>query len=314
MRSKLLFFLICFPLLLSAQEVKSVFGQIVDKDSIPIEGVAIIMQKLDSTFISGTITNKEGVFAIKSSIKPYRLIFQHVSYSSISLESSKENVGTIVLKESSNQLGELVIKAERPIVKMVDDRLTYDVSGIRSKKIIGNAFELLKELPAVTSLDGNSLSLAGASSVTVIISGRISHLDYTQLMDYLKTIPSEEVDKVEIIYNAPPQWHVKGAVINVILKKNNRSLNGQIQTDWINQHQNSFDMASSLFFTSPKWNFDLMYKFADNKNLSRNRSEGIHSLTDGVYKLETDTKDKIHNNKHSLYTDIGYHINDKNLL
>ena len=111
------FSLICFPLLLSAQEVKSVFGQIVDKDSIPIEGVAVIMQKLDSTFISGTITNQEGVFVIKSSIKPYRLIFQHISYALSSFKSSKENVGTVVLKESSNKLGELVIKAERPIVK-----------------------------------------------------------------------------------------------------------------------------------------------------------------------------------------------------
>lgn len=315
MRTKVFFFFICFPLLLSAQEVKSVFGRVVDNDSIPIEGVAVIMQKVDSTFISGTITNQEGAFVIKSSIKPYRLIFQHISYALSSLKSSKENVGTVVLKESSNQLGELVIKAERPIIKMVDNQLTYDVAGIQSKKITSNAFELLKELPAITSLDGNSLNLAGTSGVTVMLSGKVSHLNNAQLMDYLKTLPSEEVDKVEILYNAPPQWHVKGAVINVVLKrKKSRSLNGQIQANWINQHQNSFDVASSVFLTSPKWSFDLMYKFADDKNLSRNQSRGIHSLTDGVHKLETDTKDKIHDNKHSLYTDIGYHINDKNSL
>lgn len=215
-----------------SQNVEYITGRTIDNNSIAIEGVAIIMQKADSSFISGTITDKDGRFRIKSVTKPYRLIFQHICYSVNYLMSSKDSIGDVVLDESSSSLNEVAIKAEKPMLKMYDNRLTYDISTIQNRKITSNAHELLKELPSITSLDGHTLTLVGSSNTTIIISGRISHSNYSQINDYLKTIPLKEVERVEILYNAPPQWHVKGSIINVILKKRSIfSLNRQIQSN-----------------------------------------------------------------------------------
>lgn len=297
------------------QSVEYISGRTIDKNSNAIEGVAVIMQKTDSSFISGTITDKDGKFIFKSITKPYRLIFQHISYSVISLESSRDSIGNIILQDSSTNLNEVTIRSEQPMVKMIDNRLTYDVSNIRNRKVTSNAHELLTELPSITSLDGNSLTLVGSSNTTITISGKVSHLNYSQLIDYLKTIPSEDIEKVEILYNAPPQWHVKGSVINVVLKKkNNYSLTGQIQGSWINQHRNSFDIAGSTFFTSPKWDLDLIYKFADYKNINKNESKGVHSVVDAIHEIKANTKENTHNSKHSLYTNIEYKINKGNSL
>lgn len=295
-----------------SQNIEYITGRTIDNNSIAIEGVAIIMQKADSSFISGTITDKDGRFRIKSVTKPYRLIFQHISYSVTQLMSSKDNIGDVVLDESSTSLNEVAIKAEKPMLKMYDNRLTYDISTIQNRKVTSNAHELLKELPSITSLDGNTLTLVGSSNTTIIISGKISHLNYSQLNDYLKTIPSEEVERVEILYNAPPQWHVKGSVINVILKKRSIfSLNGQIQGNWINQHRNSFDIAGSTFLTSPKWNVDMIYKFSNNKNINKTKSKGLHSVAEAIYEVETNTQENTHNDKHSLYTNVEYKINSE---
>ena len=43
----------------SHAQTSNIVGQVINKDSVAIEGVAIILQKQDSTFIAGTITDKE---------------------------------------------------------------------------------------------------------------------------------------------------------------------------------------------------------------------------------------------------------------
>ena len=48
----------------SHAQTSNIVGQVINKDSVAIEGVAIILQKQDSTFIAGTITDKEGRFTL----------------------------------------------------------------------------------------------------------------------------------------------------------------------------------------------------------------------------------------------------------
>jgi hypothetical protein len=63
----------------------------------------------------------------------------------------------------------------------------------------------------------NSLNVMGSMMTTsVLISGKKRNMDATQMADYLKSLPSERVERIEIIYDAPPELHIQGAAINVI--------------------------------------------------------------------------------------------------
>lgn len=137
----------------SHAQTSNIVGQVINKDSVAIEGVAIILQKQDSTFIAGTITDKEGRFTLPMTEKPYRLMFQHLAYEAMCLNSSKEQIGNIILKESDSKLDEVIVKAERPVIRMINNRLTYDLQSVKQNKIIANAHELLKELPSISSTD-----------------------------------------------------------------------------------------------------------------------------------------------------------------
>lgn len=299
----------------SHAQTSNIVGQVINKDSVAIEGVAIILQKQDSTFIAGTITDKEGRFTLPMTEKPYRLMFQHLAYEAMCLNSSKEQIGNIILKESDCKLDEVIVKAERPVIRMINNRLTYDLQSVKQNKIIANAHELLKELPSISSTDGNSLNLAGANGTTILISGKVSSLSTEQLIEYLKTLPAEKVEKVEVIYNAPPQLHIKGAVINVVLKKENRyTMNGQVQATWINQHENSFSGVGSLFLTSPKWSLDLMYSIADNKQISKSTTTAKHTLGNDIYDIDSENHTKSTSNKHNVYTNIAYNLDDTHSL
>lgn len=43
-------------------------------------------------------------------------------------------------------------------------------------------------------------------------------MTYEQLVTLLKGIPASRVEKAEVMYSAPPQYHVRGAAINLVLK------------------------------------------------------------------------------------------------
>ena len=309
----LVVFSICSVASLMAQNIS---GKILDEKQEPIPYVScVLMNASDSTFVAGAASNLEGVFNFNVPEASYIIQVSYIGYKTKEIACSSGDIGSIVLDVDTQILDEVVVKGERPLVKMENNRLTYNIAGILETKIVSNAHELIKELPSVMSLDGNSLSLVGSTSSTICINGKKSQLDISQLTDYLKSLPADEVEKVEVLYNAPPQWHVKGAVINVVLKKKkNYTINGQLQGSYVNQHRNSYDLGGTLMTSTPKVDFDIMYKFADQISISQTDMDGIHTVDDAKYNILSTTKEYERNNKHSIYTNIGYKINDNNNL
>ena len=293
-----------------------VTGKVVDGKQSPIPYVSCVLLSIpDSTFVSGTVTNMDGYFELPVQQGHYIIQFSYLGYKTTELECTNGDLGIVTLKEDAVALQEVVVEGELPLVKMENNRLTYNTIAILNRKIVSNAHDLIRELPSVMSLDGNSLSVVGATSTTICISGKLSQLDMNHLTDYLKSLPADEVEKVEVIYNAPPQWHVKGSVINVVMKKKkNYTLNGQVQGSWSNQHENSFDFGGTVITSTPKWDFDLMYKYADLRNISRTETDGIHTIGNTLYEISSIAENFSKENRHSIYTNIGYKFNDNTSL
>lgn len=157
----------------------------------------------------------------------------------------------------------VTVKGERPRVTMKDGRFTIDMQAVRNKKIAANAHELIKELPLVSSTDDEALSLSGAQATTVMINGKPSNLTAEQIIRYLKTLPADKVDKVELLYNPPAEYHAGNAsVINVITGRSGGSgFSGQLAAHYKWRHDSAFGNDAATFFSLAKWNFSLMYSY-----------------------------------------------------
>ena len=194
---------------LAAQEVK---GRVTDKDRQPIEGATVVMQTPDSVFVDGVTTDslgcfvfhRDGVttdslgcFVFHRTLNRYRLIFQHLLYKSVVKDyDASGDVGTVVMDEQgAYALDEVVVRAERPLVKAENGALTYDVEALAEKTTASNAYEVLTRLPGVWE-QGGSLSLIGAGSVTVVLNGRPSSMSGEQLANLLKNTPGAEESEV----------------------------------------------------------------------------------------------------------------------
>jgi hypothetical protein len=303
-----------YPFFGFAQEKQNdVAGRVVDGKQMPIPGVAVVMQKLDSTYINAAVSDSGGYFRIASSVRPYRLLFQHLLYQSKSVESSKDNVGAVVLQEKENELSEVQVTASRPIAKVVDGKLSYDIRPLTRNSIVNNAFDLVRKIPGISSDGVKTLDIMGSMNGTsILISGKKTNMDFDQMVSYLKTLPSDRVERVEIVYNAPPEWHVRGAAINVVLKKENRySAQGQLEATYANAQANTYTGGGSLFLSSPNNSLDLMYTYNDELTRERNIIHSLHTLKSELYDIQSDSRGKEHERYHNLYLDFNHDFSKK---
>ena len=169
---------------------------------------------------------------------------------------------TILVNDSITlNLPEVFVKAERPLVKMTDGKLQYDIPNLIKSKPVDNAFDILGELPGVGK-SGDNISLLGTSETTIIINGRKSSMTPEQLADMLKATPSSKVKKIEVMYSTPPQYGVRGASINVVIE-NDWSLadilKGEISLTGKQAWYFSPTALMNLSYTGKKYAADLSY-------------------------------------------------------
>ena len=236
-------FLGCSQTVASGQTIN---GKIIDDKQLPIDGATIILQTMDSTYIGASISNADGIFVFKSQQEEYRLIIQHLLYETKQMTGKGNDAGIIQLQPKDYALDEVIIKAERPFVKVENGLLGYNLAVLTQNQLVNNAYEALTKIPGVQE-DRGILTLAGAGKLTVILNGKPTTMDAGQLETILRNTPVNRVEKAEVRYSAPPEYHVRGAVINLVLKHaNDYSFQGEISADYKNQYFNDGGMNGNF--------------------------------------------------------------------
>ena len=164
----------------------------------------VLLSPVDSTFLAGGVSNESGYFVIPCDAGSVIVRVSYAGYKTILQSSASPDLGTIRLYPAAHALREVRVTGMRPAITYKDDRTVVDIGH----SILGtgnNAESLLDQLPGVWH-SGNSLSINGIPGVQVMVNDRQVQLSGEQLMNYLKTIRSEEIDKIEIIATPPPAF------------------------------------------------------------------------------------------------------------
>lgn len=142
-------------LLCSSNSVWSqIKGKIVNTHNQPIEGATIVIQLPDSTYLGAAISAADGTFMLQPEPENYQLIIQHLLYQPRLIKGQARDAGTITLDAKDYNLEEVVIKGERPLVKVENGRLGYNLSVLSEKQIVNNAYEAITKLPGVQENNG----------------------------------------------------------------------------------------------------------------------------------------------------------------
>lgn len=295
-------------------------GKVLDSEGTPLVGAACIAFTLpDSAYFAGTTTDADGAFSLecpdqgKWFVRVSLIGFESRDIAQTDFHQS----GTLTLRmaESAEMLGEVVVKAKKPqLVERAGSLCYNNLSDIINTRVVSSAHDLLKNLPLISSQDGNALQLAGAPLGSVVyLNGRPSQMSQSQLIDYLKAVPAEQIKEVEIIYNPPPKWKTRSAVINVVIKNANaRTLNGMGRLGATLKHRLSEDASVSAFAGLQKTSVNLVYSLADRRSISKSTTYGRHDVRGTVYEVEDTTIGKSSGLSHSVYAQVSHQINDRN--
>src|SRR6185436_17710374 len=135
-----------------------------------------------------------------------------------------KDLGNISLRISAVNLEGVTIEETIPVYEMKIDRKVYNVEK-NPVNAGGTAEDVLKNVPSVNvDLDGN-VSLRNASP-QIFVDGRPTTLSIDQ-------IPSDEIEKIEVITNPSAKFDASGGqagIINIVMKKNRRiGYNGNLR-------------------------------------------------------------------------------------
>lgn len=213
-------------------------------------------------------------------------------------------------------LPEVMVGGERPVVKVRGAALVYDVNRLPGNAATDNAYDALKALPGVVET-GGSLTLGGRE-VTVIMDGQVTNISQEQLTELLKSVPKERLGDVEVMYNAPAKYQVKGACININFKhetSGRQMLTGEVFGSYDQSHHAAFQERASVVYSGKKLSADLMYSHDHGDNFNEREVATHHALDDGTqHDIRSFERTLATGHSHKLRFSAGYDFSDKHRL
>lgn len=214
------------------------------------------------------------------------------------------------------ELPEVMITGERPIVKAEQGKLVYDVPRLVGNLPVDNAYDAVKNLPGV--IDMNDALMLSGQSVTIVINGKVTTLSVEQLTALLKSIPVSRIEKAEVMYSAPARYQVRGPMINLVLASGTGkepSLQGELYTAYAQTHYESLAERGSLLYSGRKFSADLLYSYTYDRDRRVTDKEALHTLADGsVHQMDMYDVTLSRNNNHQVRLGMDYNLAENHLL
>jgi hypothetical protein len=213
----------------AAAEKGVITGKVVEEVGalpIPAAVVAVYEAGSERPFVT-TPTDENGYFKFNGlKYGTYKVKVSYVGFATLTVnevilteKSFERNLGTLKLGSDQNNLTEVTITAEKPVIEFAADMITYNVD----KSILAEgstATDILKNVPMVqVDIDGNA-TIAGKRSTRIFIDGKPSDYMTSNISDLLNVLPSDAIEKIEVMTNPPARYSGDGeGIINIVMKK-----------------------------------------------------------------------------------------------
>ena len=175
-------------------------GKVVGADKEPLPFANVVLLK-DSTFVNGVITDDSGLFIFD---QPYtsanKIKISIAGYEDyIAMIAPTGDFGTIMLKESSVMLDEVVVRANLPTTRLKGNAMVTNVENSVLSRL-GTASDVLSHLPLVSESEG-SFTVFGKGTPLIYINGKL-----VRSPTELQQLSSENIRSVEVVTNPGAQY------------------------------------------------------------------------------------------------------------
>jgi hypothetical protein len=215
------------------------------------------------------------------------------------------------IKSKEKAIEGVTVTVRKPTIESKVDRTVFNVSN--SSILAGNTtWDVLRMTPLV-SIDNNDAIKAEGETVTVYINDRKSVFTGKELKEYLKTIPADNLMKIEVITSPSSRYEATGSVINIVLKKrDDEGIKGSVTLNNRQNTKNSQYTNLNLNYHRKSFTQTFIGSYSDNTNVQSNSS---------LYKVDAENSETYRNSKTigrykspSLSSTSEFELNNKNTV
>jgi outer membrane receptor protein involved in Fe transport len=196
----------------------------------PLVGASIAVRSArDSALVTGAVTRADGSFRVEG-LRPgaYYLRVSRLGYTTgtvsqvaVTPAAQTADVGVVRLAAGAVALAGITATTERSEVMSAPDRTVVSTRNMPAVTG-GNATDVLRNVPGVDVDGDGKVSLRGNQNVAIQINGRPAPLTGDALTNFIKQLPANLVDRVEVVPNPSAKYDPDGmgGILNIVLKQN----------------------------------------------------------------------------------------------
>lgn len=287
-------------------------GNVFDEkhNTVPFTTVRLLK---DSILIQGAVTDSVGHFIFSNLKKDhYQIVGDYMGNAVSTMPFGLRNDTVInLILDTGIELGEVVVVGQKQLLERRIDRLVFNVNN--SSAAVGmNAVDALQLTPLV-KINGSDIGIIGKSGVKVMIDGKMLYLTGDELLQYLSSIQSDNILKIEVITAPPTNYDSEGnsGLINIVYKKRtNLGWSGSFSSGYTQARYGS--VSNNITLSHVSENVYVSAKIS--QNYRKKRADEKYTISEGS-KLQKsiDTRiDKL--NGVSFDLDFEYQINKRSKL
>ena len=260
-----------------AKERGKITGKIVDEQQKPLQGVtAELLRSKDSSLVKVAVSDRAGIFEYENILfGSYIIKVSHVNHEKqfsklFTLSAATTVVEDISIRPIAKELQSVQVTARKPFIQQMTDRLIVNVDN----SVINagsSAFDVLERSPGVLIDANDNISMRGKAGVIIMVDGKPSPMSGADLVNYLRGLPSNAIDRIELITNPSARYDAAGnaGIIDIRMKKDQRfGVNGSLTAGYGQGVYPKANTGININYRNKKVNLFGSYNYAYRLNLN----------------------------------------------
>jgi outer membrane receptor protein involved in Fe transport len=197
-------------------------ANVLDGEDKPVEfGNVLALSLTDSSLLQGTLFMDGILLFERVATNSFLLKLTSLGYDDVFIPITRANesevdLGTVKMLVNAKLMNEFQVVATVPVFERKGDRIIVNVSETDMSSA-GTASDVLRRSPSVVTDANDNVSIFGKGEAIIYLDGQ-----RVNASEVLASIPSSEIEKIEVIKNPSAKYDAEGqGVINIITKKNN---------------------------------------------------------------------------------------------
>ena len=205
-------------------QVKGILLDSLTQDGEPYATIKIVKKEAPAKALKMLVTDMKGKFQEKvPGSGDFIMTISSVGRNSIvkpftvKAGEAVMDFGTMYVTDATNELGQVEVIAQKPLVKVDVDKIEYNIEDDPDSKT-NSVIEMLRKVPLVTVDGEDNIQVNGSSSFKIHVNGKPNNMMSNNPKEVLKSMPANTIKYIEVITSPGAKYDAEGVggILNIV--------------------------------------------------------------------------------------------------